>query len=59
LRAIYNALEGDQNAIEDIFDRIDGKTVQKLVGEGFENRQYIIIRADSPKAQLETGSVRI
>lgn len=59
LRAIYNALEGDQNAIEDILDRIDGKTAQKLIGEGFENRQYIIVRADSPKAQSEAGSVRI
>ena len=59
LRAIYNALEGDQNAIEDIFDRIDGKTAQKLIGEGFENRQYIIVRADSPKAQSEARSVRI
>jgi hypothetical protein len=59
LRAIYNALEGDQNAIEDILDRIDGKTAQKLIGEGFENRQYIIIRADNSKAQSEAGSVRI
>lgn len=33
LRAIYNALEGDQNAIEDIMDRIDGKTAQKILNE--------------------------
>lgn len=33
LRGILNACQGDQNAIEDILDRIDGKPSQKVVSE--------------------------
>lgn len=33
LRAILNACQGDQNAIEDIMDRVDGKVAQKMLNE--------------------------
>lgn len=35
LRLILNACQGENEAIKEILDRIDGKTVQKLLGEGF------------------------
>ena len=46
LREVYNALEGDQRALEYIIDRIDGKIIQKLLGEGFEHKDiyYTIVK---------------
>ncbi len=43
LRRLLNACEGDDLAIERIFDRVDGKVAQTLIGEGFENRIINII----------------
>lgn len=34
LRRILNGTEGDDTAIERIFDRLDGKVIQKVSGEG-------------------------
>lgn len=47
LRRLLNALEGDDLAIERIFDRIDGKVAQKLKAEGFADK-IIIINNGSP-----------
>jgi len=51
LRRILNACEGDDNAIERIFDRVDGKIPQKLVGEGIasQNIQIVINKAKELK----------
>jgi hypothetical protein len=55
LREILNACQGDQNAIEDITERIDGKVEQKLVGEGFENKVINIIHNNGkPEENLIT-----
>lgn len=35
LRYLLNACQGENKAIEGIFDRIDGKVAQPLIGEGF------------------------
>lgn len=35
LRLILNACQGENEAIKEILDRIDGRTIQKLLGEGF------------------------
>lgn len=48
LREVYNALEGDQRALEYIIDRIDGKIIQKLKGEGFgDNKTYVYVVQDT------------
>lgn len=47
MRLLYNALDGNNEAIKEVLDRIDGKTAQKIIGEGIgvENK-IVIIRAD-------------
>ena len=42
LRKILNGTEGDGKDIEDIFDRLDGKVAQTLLGEGFSGDTKII-----------------
>ncbi len=43
LREVLNACQGDQNAIEDIIDRVDGKTIQKILNEGNSDTRIIIV----------------
>lgn len=45
LRHILNACQGEHNAIVDIIDRMDGKTAQKIQGEGFADVKIIIVKA--------------
>lgn len=42
-RLILNATQGDNQALKEIFERIDGKTAQRLIGEGFGGETKIII----------------
>ena len=53
-RYILNGTQGDNQAIEGIFDRIDGKVAQKLLGEGFntENKIINIILNGKPDTSL-------
>lgn len=59
LRHIMNACQGDNNAITDIFDRIDGKTAQRLIGEGIADKHVIIIRNPEAVKEESTGNARI
>ena len=34
-RLILNATQGDNTALKEIFERIDGKAIQELIGKGF------------------------
>ena len=57
LRGILNACQGDQNAIEDIMDRIDGKPMQKLINE-VEGKIVVVVRnnrEDSRASVLPTS----
>lgn len=57
LRAIYNALEGDQKAIEDIMDRIDGKTAQKILSEmSGEVKLMGTIKVDGRPLEVKVGT---
>ena len=58
LREILNACQGDQNAIEDIIDRVDGKTIQKVLNEGFGDTKIIIIR-DGNKTENISGQISV
>jgi len=49
LRRILNGCEGDDLAIERIFDRIDGKVPQKLEGAETQIHNHIIITTPSEK----------
>lgn len=37
-RLLLNACQGENTAIKEILDRIDGKVVQEVKGEGFDNK---------------------
>lgn len=43
LRYILNAVQGENKAIEGIFERMDGKVAQKLLGEGFGKDVKIVV----------------
>jgi len=53
LRRLLNACEGDDTAIERIFDRVDGKVPQKLEGEGFIPETKIFIQNIIHKAGVD------
>jgi len=57
LALIWEALRGDVNAIREIMDRIDGKVPQKLQGEGFNDKEIIIIH--NPKVTKEVTSAPV
>ena len=42
-RYILNATQGENQAIEGIFERLDGKVPQKLQGEGFGETRIVVI----------------
>ena len=48
LRLIMNAIEGDDRAIEDIFDRIDGKVTQKVESEVKVTQMGRVIKDGKP-----------
>ena len=52
-RLILNATQGDNQAIKEILERIDGKMAQKVLGEGFKDTKIIIIR-DKEKSESPT-----
>ncbi|MFA6067542.1 MAG: hypothetical protein WC810_03075 [Janthinobacterium sp.] len=54
LRRILNATEGDDTAIERIFDRVDGKVEQKISGEGFDSKLYAQIFAGLDEGKLRS-----
>lgn len=56
LRYILNACQGENQAIEGIMDRIDGKTVQKLLGEGFNNETKIILITPEARKEKENAN---
>ena len=61
-RYILNGTQGDNQAIEGIFDRIDGKTIQKLIGEGFSGDTKIIVvypEGYKPKEQIADNTQTI
>jgi hypothetical protein len=58
LRRILNACEGDDLAIERIFDRVDGKVAQELIGKGFAGETKIILINSKAKSE-KTGVERI
>jgi len=49
-RLILNATQGDNEAIKEIFNRLDGKTPQKLIGEGFQQTVNIFFENMISKA---------
>jgi len=56
-RYILNAAHGENQAIEGIIDRIDGKVAQKLIGEGFAaGESKIILIAPSFKTKKTDAS---
>lgn len=50
LQWLAKAFKGDERAIIDILDRIDGKSLQKILGEGFNNISQTFVYLD-PKAK--------
>ena len=59
-RYILNACQGENQAIEGIFERLDGKVAQKLMGEGFDKgTQIIIVRPNENKRAKKKISSRL
>lgn len=55
LRLILNACQGENEAIKEIIDRVDGKATQKLVGEGLnkDNKIVVVYSANcKPKSKI-------
>lgn len=50
LRYVYNACLGDNDAIQDILDRVDGKTAQKILGEGLNSygNSIVVVQSTAP-----------
>jgi len=61
LRLLLNATQGENEAIKEILDRIDGKTAQKLIGEGFGDTKIIVVYPEGykPKEQVADHSQNI
>lgn len=56
IREIYNALEGDQKALEYIIDRMDGKTAQKILNEmSGEVKVMGRIKIDGKELEMKVG----
>lgn len=50
-RLLLNGAQGDNVAIKEILDRVDGKVAQQLIGEGFTQQQILLIRPNgNPKS---------
>ena len=57
-RLILNASQGDNQAIKEILDRLDGKVAQKLINEGMKDTRIVIItngRHNSEAEAIPTG----
>lgn len=54
LRLVYNALEGDTRAIEEIMERIDGKVTQKAENVTY-NTMMPTIKIDGKPLELDIG----
>ena len=54
-RLILNATEGDSKAIQDIFDRIDGKVTQKVESEIKVTQMGQVTKDDTP-LKFDVGS---
>lgn len=50
LQWILNGISGDNQAIKEIFDRIDGKILQELKGTGFGDTKVIIVKSAEENA---------
>ena len=58
LQWLIKAFKGDSEAIKDLLDRIDGKTIQKLIGEGFgSDTKIIIVRPQEKENGTPTESI--
>jgi len=55
-RLILNASQGDNEAIKEILNRIDGKNADKVIGEGFETKNIVVFR--NPRAIEENANIR-
>jgi len=42
-RLLLNAAQGDNVAIKEVLDRLDGRAIQKIIGEGFNSDTKIVI----------------
>ena len=58
-RLILNATQGDNIALKEIFERIDGKLAQKLIGEGMGGDTKIIIIRDGNKTENISGRISV
>jgi len=56
-RLLLNAAQGENEAIKICLDRMDGKEIQKLVGEGFGDSRIIIIRSQETKLENPTETI--
>jgi len=56
-RLILNATQGDNYAIKEILERIDGKVPQELMGEGFGDTKIIVVR-EKEKASGQENNIR-
>ena len=57
IRQIYNALEGDQKALEYVIDRMDGKMAQKVLNEmSGEVKMMGRIKIDGKEWEPKVGS---
>ena len=56
-RLILNAAQGDNDAIKEVLNRVDGKTIQKLIGEGFGGEAKIIVVRSNVGAENKPETV--
>ena len=50
-RLLLNGAQGDNDAIKVILDRLDGKVVQTIVGQGFGDSRIIIVRPNGTQTE--------
>ena len=55
LQWLAKAFKGDESAIKDILDRIDGKSLQRIFGEGFNSINQTFVYLD-PKAKEDDSA---
>jgi len=59
LRLIYNACDGNNEAIKEVLDRIDGKNIQKILNEGQGlDTKLVIIRAETKPIEDNSSTIK-